>query len=790
MQTLSDHAKSNLSASQLKIFEQIQFSPGLSVAEAAAGAGKTRTLSYLILKALLDDDVKEVFVLTATRTAKDEALARVNKLHCTLGFDRNGQCPFLPARNVRTIHSICLGAARDEAAEEQSEGVGVVSGSQIKDTLSAILKELRDQVKATVAQKDDEETDFSSEFIDIYDTKTDEMATLLKNVRSERLHSCVPVVDDSFGSMAHEALAELERRMAQDPDTGMQLMDFDAMTERYRASGRPIVHPGDVLFVDEAQDLTRCQIGILVNTLNAGGTVVCLGDDSQGIFQFSGACDQTLRSLKEQARSAEIPVARFGLMQNHRSTENIVKVSEVLLPFEDRTNRVGVCGNGTVGDPVEVGIFTSDLEEAESISKRVIDMVLSGAYVSSDIVLLRHRNWAWNDVLPQTLRRLASEQNIEVPMAIAGQDATNSLQGKFLCVLQVSLDLERFCDVATEGLDILKGFLKCMRGHKGWNQKIGLRAIETVFQRHASQDPVAVFTRYREEVLAEFRAEEAKDDAQQAEKDAKKGVAKRKRVVMDGGPTIKERNFDSVLRIAGKVVLGVRDRVKGIELGRKTLEPMVVSNGTEFFARDRNKPPESTYPTLQHTLGGLAWLILRDVVAHEYTDRDAFDIQQIVSNFDVNFEESLGADVVEALLDPVANLSSSVHDKTTAGKLLLSTIHKYKGLENRVAFVSSLTEPWASPTWPRRATLAHEHSQGCKNRSGHKTNCCAPFRAGMQRLKNAQISEKRRLYYVGASRAKERLFLSAHIVPEIGNRSVFSPLMQMVPLTKNEWRQV
>jgi superfamily I DNA/RNA helicase len=784
MQSLSRHAELNLSKTQFKIYENIKFSPGLSVAEAAAGAGKTRTLSYLILKALLADDVKDVFVLTATRTAKDEALARVNKLHGTLGFDYNGQCPLLPARNVRTIHSICLGAARDEAAEEQSEGVTVVSSSHIKDTLCAIIEELKCE-KTDDDESVHEDEDLSRDFIDIDETSTEEMAVLLKNVRSERLHSCVPVVDDSFGSIAQKALGELQRRLESDPDSGMQCMDFDSMTEKYRASGRPIVRPGDVLFVDEAQDLTRCQLSILLNTLKEGGCVVCLGDDSQGIFQFSGACDQTLHALKDQARAADISVCRFGLMQNHRSTENIVVASEMLLPFNDRANRVGVRGNGTTGDPVEVAVFKCEVGEAEGIATRVMQLLEEGKYEAHDVVLLRHRNWSWNDTLPQTLRRLASERGIHLPMAIAGQDATNSLEGKFLSILQVSIDLDRFCDVSTEGLDLVKNFLKSLRGHKGWNQKIGFRAIETVFQRHASQDPVAIFTRYREEVLAEFRVEEAREDAEQAEKDAKKGVSKRKRVVVSGGPTAKERNFDAVLRVAGKVVVGIRDRVRAIEVGRKTLEPLVLNATTEFFARDRNKPPESVYPTLQHQLGGLAWLILRDVVAHEYTEKDGFDIQKIVSNFDVPTDNDIDADAVDVLLDPVAKLSSSVYDKTTAGKLVMSTIHKYKGLESRVAFVSSLTPPWANPSWPRRATLASEHVFGCKNRSGKKTQCCAPFQLGMERLNNAQISEKLRLYYVGASRAKERLFLSGHPV----KGSTFSPLLQMAPSAASGWQR-
>jgi hypothetical protein len=403
--------------------------------------------------------------------------------------------------------------------------------------------------------------------------------------------------------------------------------------------------------------------------------------------------------------------------------------------------------------------------------------------------MLRHRNWSWSDPIVQEIRMQAGSLGIEVPMAIVGQDASASLSGKFLSVLQAATDLERFCDPASEGMELVKGFLKSIRGHRGWDKKLGLKAVEAVYERHVAQDPVSIFTRYREEILSEFRLEEAKADAEQAEREARSGgTSKRKRPLSStiGGTSQKERNFETLLRSAGRVIREVRARVQAIEAGQSRLEPIVVSQDG-FFAADRKKPPDNIYPTLSHPLGGLAWLLLRDVVAHEFTERDAFELQQIVSAFDIPFHKDEGDDVLAVMEKPISDLSASVHDRTTAGKLKLSTIHKYKGLEERVAFVTGLTEPWAKPSWARRATLTHEHADGCKNRSGQNTECCAPFAAGVKRLRDAEIAEKLRLYYVGASRAKERLFLSG--VPS-RNGEIFSPLLTLAPNCVNEWSAV
>jgi len=784
MNRLDKSAKEHLSSAQLKIYDAIEFTPGLFVAEAAAGAGKTHTLSYLVLKALMADAIQNVFILTATRVAKDEALARVGKLHTDLGYMHDGACPVLYPRNVRTIHSICLGAARADAANDDTAGVDVASASQIKEILIEILEELERSPRQPVEDEDESKADV----VDLATMPVEEAAILLRNVRTERLHSCVDVVDDSFGPTARSALSKLESILACDPTTGMRRMDFDSMIEQYRQSETSIVNPGtDVLFVDEAQDLTRCQLGILANTLVAGACVIVLGDDSQGIFQFSGACNQTMRALREQAIRAEIPVKRHGLMQNHRSTNRIVRASEAMLPFSDRSCRVGVKGNGTDGVAVEVRLSKTEDEEAKEVASRIVGLLEEGEYGATDVVVLRHRNWTWNDPIVQSLRALASAHGVDIPMAIVGQDASASLSGKFLCVLQVATDLERFCDPITEGFDLVRGFLKSIRGHRGWNQKLGLKAVESVYNAHVAQDPISIFTRYREEILSEFRLEEAKADAEQAERDARSNTSsKRRRIVFGTCPSQKERNFETLLRAAGKIVRDVRTRIRGIESGQTRLDPIIVTQEA-FFASDRKKPPEAAYPNLKHPIGGLAWLLLRDVVAHEFSERDAFEIQQIVTSFDIEIDPTDADDVIAIVSMPVADLSKQVHDKTTCGKLKLSTIHKYKGLEEKVVFATSLTPPFGSPSWPRRATLAHEHTDSCTNRSGELMGCCVPFKIGLDRLRDADIAEKRRLYYVAASRAKDRLFLS-------GVRSrggyFFDALTTLAPASATAWTSV
>ena len=482
-------------------------------------------------------------------------------------------------------------------------------------------------------------------------------------------------------------------------------------------------------------------------------------------------------------------MTNFSLMTNFRSTNAIVRVSEKLLPLTDRQLRVGVKGNGVDGEPVEVLLSKDDAHEAKAVAERLVALLKEGVYGPGDVAVLRHKNFSWNDQIVKELRNAAGDAGVDVPVAIVGADATQSLAGKFLAVFQACTDLERFCDVPTEGFEVVKSFLKSIRGHRGWSQKLGLRALEEVFMKHLASDPMAVFWRCREDVLAQFRLLEAQEDAELAEKEArskKPASVKRKRDALRSGPSLKEANFELVLKSAAMAVKSIRQRVLQIEAGKSRLDPVDLTAGN-VFAVDRKRPPDTCTPELEHPLGGLAWLMLRDVVAHDYTPRDASEVQKLVSAFDLPLLTDEGEDAISTVMAAVSKVAHEVFDKSTVGKLKLSTTHKFKGLEEKVVFVVGLTPPFSNPKWARRACLVNDHVYGCKNLCGEKTECCPAFAAGVKRLQEAEKAEKHRLYYVAGSRAKERLFLSG-IPSQSGG--VLTPLAQMTNSGGSGWVHV
>ena len=87
-------------------------------------------------------------------------------------------------------------------------------------------------------------------------------------------------------------------------------------------------------------DLTQAQVKIVMTCLNAGACVVLVGDTSQGINVFAGASENPIEQLVQWANlEDDLTVVHKRLNINFRSTEQIVRASEAVLPDADRARR-------------------------------------------------------------------------------------------------------------------------------------------------------------------------------------------------------------------------------------------------------------------------------------------------------------------------------------------------------------------------------------------------------------------------------------------------------------------
>ena len=708
-------ATEHLSEEQFRVFHTIDMrQKGLIAAVAGAGSGKTRLLSYLVCLAMLRiKQGQNLFMLTSTRASKTAVLARVEKLIEELEL---GLC--FPEANVRTFHSISLQHARSK----HRRGVDIVGKTRITELLHELVEA---EVNDPGASKSYKEL--------CRNLSPEDAAIVLYNLRAEQLKSMLPVDGSVYGEIAAAALRKLGIAMAKDAETGKKLSDFDALICEYATDGQSPGEPGDVIFVDEAQDLTLTQSKVLQTALARGVTVVVLGDDSQGIYVFSGASFNTIVNLVKWTQTNGIGLQPFKLLKNHRSTNRIVAASELLLPVDDRDARVGVVGNGTPGVPVKVAI------DGSAIVPEVLKLIKAGTS-PGEIVLLRHKNWSNEDTIIAQLREKS------IPLHVIGQNGTVSLSERVLAIVQVCIGVEDFYDEADDKLHVVQTFLRSIRGAHGCPVLVS-KAIETVLERDGC-DVDILFLKKQSQVVCEFeKLIKADKDAQDAR------PSKKKQKTED--PSRKIANLKASLKAAAVVIGGFRRNVERIE---KSEAPRMIQSATTGTASIQGAW-EPTHLTGSKLTAKLVWCLIRDVLSVRVVNASAVknEIRDIVRAMAIDIVNDYGVDIAPA----ISRKLNELHDTTTEGRVIFSTIHRFKGSERPTCFVTDMKASFFRPDQCKLASLSCFHNDGCANIAGVGRCNCPRFIEKKAQQKQAVEAEAARLTYVAASRAKERLYMSS-----------------------------
>lgn len=711
-------AVANLSTEQLDIFDHACMNErGLVAIVACAGAGKTRLLSYLMCLAMFKRFT--IYLGTSTRASKDAALARVDALGKP--FDLS-----FPHENARTFHALALRHAK----LKHGSGVTLVGKTRLIEMLTAIIET---EVHLHETRKDPP----SSELC-LASPPTD-AAAVLYGLRVEQLRSMLAVDGSVYGEIASVALKALTAAMERDEESGHRLSDFDEMICEYATDGQSPGERGDVLFVDEFQDSALSQLVIVKSAIEKGVAVVVLGDDSQSIFGFAGATFNTIQSTIKWASMSLVRMQHFKLLRNHRSTDAVVAASEMLLPSDDRAARIGVVGNGEKGGG---GVHVSDTSDA-TVSTEIVKLFKADT-PPEHIVVLRHRNWKNDDPIVVNLRKAG------VPIHVVGAPLTITMSERVLAIVQVCTGLEAYVDDIDEKMSVVQTFLRSIRGAPGC-PPLAVAAMKTTLERSMC-DVDVLLTEKHAEIMREYEA------AMMANADDPSTAPKRQKTTEGGGK--RSANMLATLAAAAHVVKAVRRNIERVEKGTP---PVVIAPlGKKAQQSSISITWEPTDLTTAKLTGKLAWTIIRDVLScssSKLTNAGAVcdEIRQLVGALSIDIVDDYAIDIRSAVTRTLVEL----HDTSIADKLILSTIHRFKGHERPIAFVTDLREPWSRPDHVKLASLSPYHDTGCKNRLGLGTCGCTRFASKKEAHDRATEAEAMRLMYVGASRAKERLFLSS-----------------------------
>lgn len=775
LERLRTEANQCLSDAQLDCFDHIDFSRSLIVS-AGAGSGKTSLASFLIAKARLCRPQTNVRVVTMSRTAKMEVYERATSVDVKLACDAL-QLPAIPISHFQTIHAIGYKAEHDRLRAKYGDNyeLNVVFKKELCELIKTEIRKAEEvqgfsttsfhPIESMVFDSSSSEDDQTAvargerDVVASMDPKSG--ADLLYSIRSERLKLCEPISNASFGRTAELALLGLEKHMrgeeAGQGGVHTVLVDFDLMVTNLAESGIPIATDGDVLFVDEAQDLSYGQTKIIANAMAMGATIVILGDESQGIFGFSGALPNTLLEIRKRATNLGVELLDYKLFKNYRCTDAIVACAEKFLPQCEQDRRIGITGNGKPSKPVEIACCD---DEAVEVARKLVGVLQAGT-PPGDIVVLRHKAFSHGDELDNALR--VEAERVELPKellvkSIFGVNIMNSHAMKLCAIMRMALGLEHFADTPDDAIYLLKDFLKSCGGVKT-TTAMAMKAIEQVWDEKCCS-PAELFSGYHVQMKAAFAKLEREEHA--------KNPSKRQKTDGDGQKSQKMKNFEATIHAAAGAIKDAERAVHSWAVNKP-----IVCTGQTTLSFQSNKPP-TTADLVKH--------LSKTIVCKENESEATWLISEL--NRKLRNQHTK-----DALVDAITSIVAEKISKETDGKLLFSTIHRFKGKERPTVFLMGCTAPFVKPSWPQRANLHASHDDRCINRSGMDLECgCSRFRAGLARICEEMTTEKDRLLYVGATRAKSNLYISTR-----SDAPPHKALLQMIPdlqAKRNVWNVV
>ncbi len=342
---------------------------------AAAGAGKTETVSQRVAK-LLADGVQPTAIVAFTFTEraagelKNRIALRVKEMIGEQAMDK------LSNLFVGTIHSYCFRLL--QTVVPKYETYDVLDPNQ----QTAFL--VREASRLEIRRLDDHGKMFSS---------IERFLSGLDVVENEMLDPAT--IEGDFGDVLRRYLEALEKYRLL--TFGQQVVRAVGELQRPEVAGK--VHSDlKYLIVDEYQDVNEVQER-LIERLVAGGAELCVvGDDDQAIYQFRGSSVKNIVEFTTRYSN----VATFRLETNRRSRPQIIDTANGFaatipgrLPKEMHHDRKPL-------DVTEVVLWGADTEQDEAgYITSMIDALHQGGLPYRDVAVLVRSRTSYRQLLEQ-----------------------------------------------------------------------------------------------------------------------------------------------------------------------------------------------------------------------------------------------------------------------------------------------------------------------------------------------------------------------------------------------------
>lgn len=341
---------------------------------AGAGTGKTRVLTHRMAH-LIRSGVLPTAILGLTFTNR-AALEMRHRMGALIN-DKLAQ-----EVTLSTFHSFCLQVLRNHI-----ERLGYTSKFSLYNEHD--VKRLMNYITRDILQQDGDLPSFAK------------AEALIQKAKCQGLR---PDELQDPGSKWHENYARTLYGRLEDAMRAYNAVDFDhllTLTVRLFESHPDVLEAYQERFrymmVDEYQDTNPIQYK-LVSLLSAKYNNLCVvGDDDQSIYGWRGA---DMRNILEFDQAKVIK-----LEQNYRSTNVILEAANAIIRRNTARHQKVLWSECGRGDPIEVFVARSELEEAQNVALRLVELRDKAKLRWRDMAILYRSNSLSKSIEPALLKQ-------------------------------------------------------------------------------------------------------------------------------------------------------------------------------------------------------------------------------------------------------------------------------------------------------------------------------------------------------------------------------------------------
>ncbi len=358
---------------------------GAALVIAGAGSGKTRVVTYRVAY-LIERGINpsRILLLTFTNKAAREMLHRVELLI-------KGE-----ARRVwgGTFHHI-----GNMILRKYGSAIGLDPGFTILDREDS--KDLIESCIAELNLRADKMFPKGNVLMDVIGYAAGTERTVTEEINDRYSH---------LSLYAEEIEAVKARYNSKKRD--INLVDFDDLLVLWKKILMDVPEIREKLssrflhvLVDEYQDTNKLQAEIIDLMASTHKSLMVVGDDSQAIYSFRGACFDNIIEFSERYQDTQI----FKLTTNYRSTDEILHIANESIAFNSRQFPKVLHSLNRRGARPALVPMKNLAQQAEFVAQRILDLVDEGVPMKEIAVLYRSHYQSMDLQMELTRRRIPYE---------------------------------------------------------------------------------------------------------------------------------------------------------------------------------------------------------------------------------------------------------------------------------------------------------------------------------------------------------------------------------------------